>query len=394
MKTETKKIEQCRLEVRVEIDAEEAAKTRKETEKAFMREARVPGFRPGKVPLSVIKKEFAEKLQEQTLLDMIKKFAVDATKAEKLDVVDMVEAKDAKLDDKGGSFAVVVDVKPTFKLPAYKGLKIEKRDVTVKDEDLAKAIESMKKYHAKYEDAKGGETVSDGDFVQIDYSGTIDGKPISEINPEAKIVASGEGFWTMVEEGRFLPELLDAVKGMKAGETKEGIKAKFAADGSAPEGLGGAEAEYKLTLKMFRRMILPDDAELAKLMKEESFEALATQLRKRMQENADSQEARRREDEAMELLLKKCDFAIPQMQAERAKNNILSRYAERAQVSGIDASYFEKNREKIQSDAEAAADRQVRAYYILSAIADAENIDANDEGRNVKALDAVVANAK
>lgn len=393
MKTDTKKLDKCQVQLAVTLDAEEAKKVVKDVEKAFVREAKVPGFRPGKVPIELIRKEFAQGLKQETERMMFQRHIEDAIKAEKLDSVSVVDLKDVKCGPEGGEFTAIVEVKPVFKLPTYKGLKVSSNDVTVKDEQVQEQMDRLRVAYAKFEDAKEGDVVAEGDFVQIDYSGTVDGKPILEINPEAKIVASGEGFWTQVEEGRFLPEILDAVKGMKVGETKEDVKAKFDKE-SAPEGLKGEKAVYKVTLKTFRRRILPTDAEFAEKAKAESVEKLAETIREQMQKHADEQEAVRRENEAVELVMKKCSFDVPESQVRRATDEYLQQLAVRAQQSGLDATYFEKNRDKIQKDAEEAAERRVRTWYVLSAIAKEEGIDAADEELGKKVVDLILANAK
>ena len=393
MKTNTKKINGCKVELGVEIDAEGIKSIVKDVERAFVREVRLPGFRPGKVPLEMIRKEFADGIEKEILRMMVQKNLADAVKAENLDEVAVSEIKDVKHDAEGGSFTAVIEVKPEFKLPSYKGLKIEKRDTAVTEEALQDQLGRLRAAYAKYEDAKEGETVADGDFVQIDYTGTVGGKPILEISPDAKVVASGTGFWTQVEEGRFLPEILDALKGMKTGETKEGVVAKFDKE-NAPDGLGGKKAEYTLTLKAFRRRILPTDAEFAERAKAESVEKLAATVREQMEKHAEAEEAARRENEAVDLLLKKADFDIPETQVSRAKDAMLRQYAERAQYSGISAEYFEKNREKIMKDAQEAAERQVRLWYILEGIAKAENLETNDDDLGKKAIDFVLANTK
>ena len=218
-------------------------------------------------------------------------------------------------------------------------------------------------------------------------------KKILEINPEAKIVAEGKGFWTQVEEGRFLPEILDAVKGMKAGEKKEGIKAKFDKD-AAPESLKGKKAVYELTLKSFRRRVLPTDAEFVEKAKAESLEKLVATVRESLEKQMAQQEEARRENEAVEALLKKADFDVPQSQVRRAMDGILHQLAERAQYSGLPADYFEKNRDQILKDAEENGTKQVRLWYLIDAIAKAENIEAKDEERGKKVLDFILANAK
>ena len=393
MKTESKKLDKCQVELTVTLDAEEMKAIVKDVERAFVREARLPGFRPGKVPVELIRKEFAQGLKQETERVMFQKNISKAIEAEKLDQVAVVDMKDVKTGAEGGAFTAVVEVKPTFKLPTYKGLKIEKKDATVTDEQVNDQVARLRAAYAKYEDAKEGEAVQDGDFVQIDYAGTVGGKAIVEINPEAKIVSSGTGFWTQVEEGRFLPEILDAVKGMKAGETKEGITAKFDKE-TAPEGLKGEKAVYTLTLKSFRRRVLPTDAEFVEKAKAESLEKLVATVREQMQKHATEQEEARRENEAVELLLKKADFDVPGSQVNRAMDGYLQQLAQRAQYSGLPADYFEKNRDKILKDAQDAAEKQVRLWYVIEAIAAEEKIEAKDDERGKKVVELILANAK
>lgn len=393
MKTNSKSLEKCQVELAVELDASEIGAIVKDVEKTFVREASLPGFRKGKVPVELIRREFAGSLKQEIERAMFQRNYADAVKAEALEEVAIADVKDMKYDGEGGSFTAVVEVKPKFKLPAYKGLKIAEQDAKVGPAAVAEQVERLRVAYAKYEDAKEGEAVADGDFVQIDYSGTVGKKPILEINPEAKIVAGGEGFWTQVEEGRFLPEILDAVKGMKAGETKEGIKAKFDKE-TAPEGLKGEKAVYTVTLKSFRRRILPTDAEFAEKAKAESIEKLTETIRESMEKRAVEEAAARRENEAVELLLKKADFDVPASQVRRAMDGYLHEFAQRAQYSGLNAEYFEKNRDQILKDAETAATRQVRLWYIIEAIADAEKIEAKDDEKGKKVIDFVLANVK
>ena len=393
MKTNSKKLGKCQVELTVTLDADETKAIVKDVEKAFVREAKLPGFRPGKVPIELIRKEFAQGLKQETDRAIFQRNITDAIKAAELDEVAIADVKDITFNTSGASFVATVEVKPTFKLPAYKELKIEKKDTAVSEETVQDHLGRLRTAYAKYEDAQEGEAVSEGDFVQIDYTGTVDGKPILEIAPDAKIVANGTGFWTQVEEGRFLPEILEAVKGMKAGETKEGVKATFDKE-SAPDGLKGAKAVYTVTLKTLRRRVLPDDATLAEKAKSESFEKLKATVRESMERAKVEGEKRRREDEAVELLLKKVDFDVPQTQVDSVMQGMLSEMAQRAQLSGLDASYFEQNAEKIRKDAAESAERQVRLWYVIEAIAKAEKIEADDKEIGRKVVEFVLANAK
>ena len=393
MKTSSKSLDKCQVKISVSLDAEEMKGIVKDVEGVFLREAQLPGFRKGKVPIQVIRKEFADGLKQEIQRAMFQKKYADAIKAEKIDEIALADVQDVKFDEKGGSFVAIVEQRPTFKLPTYKGLKVEFKDAKVEDAAVKDQLERLRAAYAKYEDAKEGEAVAEGDFVQIDYEGVVDKKKILEINPEAKIVGEGKGFWTQVEEGRFLPEILDALKGMKAGETKEGITAKFDKE-TAPEGLKGEKAVYTLTLKSFRRRVLPTDAEFVEKAKAESLEKLVATVREQMQKHATEQEEARRENEAVELLLKKADFDVPGSQVNRAMDGYLQQLAQRAQYSGLPAHYFEKNRDKILKDAQDAAEKQVRLWYVIEAIAAEEKLEAKDDERGKKVVELILANAK
>ena len=393
MKTSIKKEDKCKVKLTVNLDAEEIKAIVKDVEKAFVREAQLPGFRKGKIPLELIRKEFANGLKQEIQRAMFQKNYAEAIKAEKVDEVALANVEDVSYDENGGSFVATVEVKPEFKLPTYKGLKIESNDTTVKDEAVQDQMTRLRAAYAKFEDAKEGDIVEDGDFIQIDYEGMVGKQKILEINADAKVVAEGKGFWTQVEEGRFLPEILEAVKGMKAGETKENISAKFAKE-SAPEGLGGKKATYTVTLKSFRKRVLPTDAEFVEKAKAESLEKLTATIRESLEKAAVNREMARRENEAVELLLKKADFEVPESQVRRATDAYLNELAQRAQYSGLDVSYFEKNREKILADAEATATKQVRLWYIIDAIAAAEKIEAKDDEKGKKVVEFILANVK
>ena len=393
MKTEVKKLEKCQVQLTVSIEPEEAATIIMNVEKTFVREVKVPGFRPGKVPLEMVRKHFAGGIKEESVRMMYSKNIAKAIEESKADVLEIVNIKDASITAEGGSFVAIADVKPEFKLPTYKGLKVEFKDATVSDAEVEESLNRLRAAYASYEDAKDGEAASEGDFVQIDYSGTVDGKPIAEINPEAKFVSSAENYWLQLEEGRFLPEILDAVKGMKIGETKDSVKAKFDKE-AAPEGLKGAKAVYTVTLKAFRRRVLPTDEQFVEKAKAESLEKLTAQIREQMQTRATEAEATRRENEVVDLLLKKSDFDVPGSQVQRVKDGILAELAERAKYSGLGADYFEQNREKIDEDATKSAVNQVRLWYIVDAIAAAEKIEAKDNERGKKVVEFLLANTK
>lgn len=385
MKFETKESSPCVMALSVKAEADETKAPYQKVLNVFMREASIPGFRKGKVPLNIIKQKFQQEIAHECQQACFSEFYSKALKESGLDAVNLQNVTDVLFTPETGfSCTALVEVKPTFDLPKYKKLAIKAGDATVTDEQVTERLESFRKAFAKFEDAKEGDAIAEGDFVQFDYAGALDDKaktPLAEVAPDQKAVCGATGFWTQLEEGRFLPEILDALKGMKAGETKDDVKVKFPKD-NAPEALKGKKCVYTITVKGFRRRTLPDDATFAADAKAESLDALRAQIREQMEKDAAAAELENRKGQAIELLLKKADFAVPPSLVQRQIQSYLQDLAQRAQYSGMSADYIEQNRDKILADAEANAVRQVRLSYILLGIAKAENIEATDADVN------------
>lgn len=385
MKFETKESSPCVMALSVKAEADETKAPYQKVLNVFMREASIPGFRKGKVPLNIIKQKFQQEIAHECQQACFSEFYPKALKESGLDAVNLQNVTDVLFTPETGfSCTALVEVKPTFDLPKYKKLAIKAGDATVTDEQVTERVESFRKAFAKFEDAKEGDAIAEGDFVQFDYAGALDDKaktPLAEVAPDQKAVCGATGFWTQLEEGRFLPEILDALKGMKAGETKDDVKVKFPKD-NAPEALKGKKCVYTVTVKGFRRRTLPDDTTFAADAKAESLDALRAQIREQMEKDAAAAELENRKGQAIELLLKKADFAVPPSLVQRQIQSYLQDLAQRAQYSGMSADYIEQNRDKILADAEANAVRQVRLSYILLGIAKAENIEATDADVN------------
>lgn len=385
MKFETKESSPCVMALSVKAEADETKAPYQKVLNVFMREASIPGFRKGKVPLNIIKQKFQQEIARECQQACFSEFYPKALKESGLDAVNLQNVTDVLFTPETGfSCTALVEVRPTFDLPKYKKLAIKAGDTKVTDEQVTERVESFRKAFAKFEDAKEGDAIAEGDFVQFDYVGALDVKaktPLAEVVPDQKAVCGATGFWTQLEEGRFLPEILDALKGMKVGETKDDVKVKFPKD-NAPEALKGKKCVYTITVKGFRRRTLPDDATFVADAKAESLDALRAQIREQMEKDAAAAELENRKGQAIELLLKKADFAVPPSLVQRQIQSYLQDLAQRAQYSGMSADYIEQNRDKILADAEANAVRQVRLSYILLGIAKAENIEATDADVN------------
>ena len=362
MNVEKKPDEGCAVKLIVKADAAEIADECKKVLNTFLREASIPGFRKGKVPLAVIQQKFADGIKQESEQACFRKLYPQALKEAAVEPIELTGVTDVLLDPATGfSFTAIVEVRPEFSLPKYKKLAVKAGDTTVKDEAVEQQLEQFRVAFAKYEDAKEDETIGDGEIVT-----------------DQKAVCGAEGFWTQIEDGRFLPEILAALKGMKAGETKKEVVVKFP-DDAAPEALKGKSCDYELTVKSFRRRVLPDDKTFLEGAKAESLDALRKDIRERLEKQAIAADLENRRNQAIELLLKKCDFDVPTSLVRRQTAAYLRDLEQRAQYAGLSGDYIEQNRDKILADAENHAVQQVRLGYVLEEIAKAENIEIAED---------------
>ena len=382
MKVEKKESSPCVLELSVKAEADEVKEEYQKVLTAFIRNAVVPGFRKGKIPLPILKQKFQVEISQETQQACFHKLYPEALKEASIEPLTLQDVTELSFSPEAGfAFTALVEVRPVFDLPKYKKLAIKPGDVSVSDDQVAAELENYRRAFAKYEDAKEGAVVAEGDFVCFDYAGTTDDdppQPLSELVPDQKAICAGTDFWTQVEEGRFVPEILEALKGMKAGETKEGVKVSFPKE-AAPEPLQGKNALYTLTLKSFRSRTLPDDAGFVSAAKAESMDALRADFRKRLEEDAKARDLAARKDQAVDLLLKKADFDVPPSLVRRQTQSTLEELAQRAQYSGLPADYFQQNRDQILGEATNSAIRRVRLTYILLGIAKEEGLEVTED---------------
>jgi trigger factor len=391
----------CVINLTVKAGADEIKGEAKKVLNEFMREAQVPGFRKGKVPVEIIRKNFAAELKRETEGACFRAFYPKAVEQSELKVIALAGVTEMKLDEATGmEFNAIVEIRPEYKLPKYKGLSIKKGEAKVEDAAVESQLESMRKMFAKYDDGKEGDVAAEGDFVQFDYAGSIDDQPLSEIVPDQKAICEGKGFWAQIDEGRFLPEILEALKGMKAGDEKKNVKVKFPKD-AAPEAIKGKKAVYEIKLTMIRKCTLPDDAGLVEAMKSESIEKIRADIRERLEKQAAEMEVEKRRNQVIDHLLKKAEFDVPPSLVQRQTEAYLGRLAQQMQYAGVTNEYIEQNREKILKEATEQAEKQVRLSYLLLDIADVEKIevdekdeDKKDQIRAEKTLDMILAEAK
>ncbi|NLB54597.1 MAG: trigger factor, partial [Lentisphaerae bacterium] len=241
------------------------------------------------------------------------------------------------------------------------------------DEHIKFFLESI----ARFEETE--KPVNTGDMVQIDFTGTIEGKPVSETVPEAgDELNSQTDFWMMVNERSFLPGVSSEMEGMSIGDTKE-IVVTFPED-SRHKPLAGKTANYTVTLKKIREKMLPElDDELLKKFSYENVEDMRKEFRSELEARVETENRSKREEEATNILLEKTSIDLPESQVQEETQALMYSLIDRNLKRGVKREDVEKHIDEIKDNAEKQAIKNIKLDYILSQIADEEKISADEE---------------
>lgn len=223
MNISLEKKEKCLAALSVEVPADLVTEERNKVLKAFVSQARIPGFRPGKAPKAVIEKAHGESITQEVESRLIQNSFQQALKEnEDVNVLNVKNPENVVHNADGSfSFQAELILAPEFNLPEYKGLEIDIPKAEVTDEIIDQNLEQLRQRFADYSDIED-RAAEQGDLAIIDYTATIDGKPLDEVGGEqAKPLASNEGYWIRIEEEAFFPGFTDALVGTKAGDEKE-----------------------------------------------------------------------------------------------------------------------------------------------------------------------------
>lgn len=303
----------CLARIQVEVPAEDVSGERKQIVQAFSRQAKLKGFRPGKIPTKVIEKRYATEITEELEARLVKKAYDEAIKQEELRVLNAKRPDETSyLDDGGFRFASDLVLAPEFELPDYQSLTLEVPDRVIGEEDIEQELEQVRNRFAEFNEITD-RAVADGDFAIIDYQATLDGKPLEEALEKAPgFLAKGEAFWLKMDEESFLPGFCKNLTDAKIDEERQ-FEVEVPEEFPVEE-LRGASLAYTVKLTAIKEQILPelDDELAAQIIPGKTL----AELRDIIKEQLDLQLERKLQDHKVKQLLEKLsnavDFELPQ----------------------------------------------------------------------------------
>lgn len=376
MSLQVEKLEGNMAKLTIEASAEEFEQA---IEKAYQKEKSkisVPGFRKGKVPRQMIEKMYGKEVfyegAANNLIPSAYAKAVDECEEEIVSqpVIDVVQAEAGK----PFIFTAEVALKPEVKLGTYKGIKVEKADLTVTDEEVDAKINEERESNARTITVED-RAVKDGDMTVIDFEGFVDGVAFEG--------GKGENYPLTIGSGSFIPGFEEQLVGAELNKEVE-VNVTFPEEYQA-EDLAGKPAVFKVKINEIKGKELPElDDDFAQDISE--FDTLAEykeDVKKKLQEQKEAAAKRDKEDEAIRKIIDKSKMELPEPMIEMQVQNIINDFATRISQQGLSMEQYmqfsgatiDSLKEQVRPD----AIERIQSSLVLEEIAKAENIEVSDE---------------
>jgi trigger factor len=365
---------ECKKDLTIEVDADEVKAEFEKNYQAFARHAKVPGFRPGHVPLAVVKQRYSKDIKDGVLEQLLPNALQHAIVDKKLRVIGSPDISDVNLTEgQPFRFKATVEVLPDFDLHKYTGLKLTKPIARVTDEDVDRVLENWRHSAAQLVPVED-RPAQDGDSVSVNLIGKYV-EPAEEEDLKAEDVViqlGGEGV-----QAEFNENLL----GVKTDDERQ-FRVAYPPDFSSP-GLAGKTLDFTANVVAVRREELPTlDDDFAKEIggAGDTLAELRDNVRGDLERNAEAQAERRMREGLIDELLRDYDFSLPDTLVERQASELLRELAYAMLNNGVPAqSIREMNWDERRGQARVRAVRDVRAALVIERIAEAEKIEVTDD---------------
>ncbi|MGH7392745.1 MAG: trigger factor [Candidatus Rokuibacteriota bacterium] len=367
MKVAVEEMEGCKRRVAVETPVDVV---QKEWERAYGRvqkHARLPGFRRGHVPRSLVKVHFADDVRREVAEHLIPDVYRQALTEARLEPVADPDLQDVRLEEGAPlSFVAVVEVKPAIDLGDYKSVEVQHAPGTVTAEDVEATLERMRESQAQLVAVE--RAAGPGDLVIVDYTLTLDGQaPTSQT-----------GYAFVVGEGSVLPEVDEAVAGLSAAEERSfGFRL---ADDHRREELRGRSGAGAVKVVEVKEKILPEvNDDLAKSLGEfDTLEALRAAVLRQLEARRAAEDRHALEDKVIDTLLARHPFAVPEAMVMRHIAHQVEHARERLRRQGVDPDALPWDYGKLVTEMRPGAERGVRRTLLLEAVAERESVTVTD----------------
>ena len=375
----------CKKLIRVDFPADEVGATFNKITREFQKYANLPGFRPGKAPKHLVIRSYGDRIEQEVKRELIGSGYRDAIRDNDLHVVgepDFEEIQFAK--DMPFQFAVTVETAPDFELPEYKGLEAKREMRTVTEEDVEAALTVLQEKRATFQDVD--RPVQEGDFVVVNYKGTCEAKPITEIAPNAARLEAAEGFWVRIASDQFIPGFTEQLVGAAAGESRS-VSVDFQEDFAVKE-LVGKTGLFEVEVVQVKEQDLPEvDEAFANQYGADSVDQLREGILRDLEAELKSKIARNVRNQLLESLMSKVSCELPESVVDEETKNVVYNIVRENRNRGISKEVIDNQKDEIYSMAATSAKDRIKSAFIVGRIAAQENITATNEEINARIIE-------
>ena len=366
----------CKRELSIEVPAEVVQSETDNIVGRYQKLARVPGFRKGKVPATVVRQRFASEIKDDVVEALVPRYLQQETLKQKLLPVSQPRVTDLHIEPgEPMRFKASFEILPDFNLAPYEDLHVETINTNVTDEEVETALSNLRERQATFAAVEEDRPLADGDFAVASFKGTQ-----KEAEAEAKPVEVDE---VMVEIGgeNTVPEFTANLRGAKAGEQRS-FEVKYADDFSDKR-LAGKTLNYEVTVKGIKTRSVPElNDDFAKELSADlgTVDDLRTRLRENMKAEKEHEAQHQGKDKIVEELVKRNDFPVPEAMVNDQIDVRLERGLRALAAQGMRTEDMKRmDFARLRTGQREAAVREVKASLILEKIADEEKVEVSDE---------------
>ena len=383
MSVTVEKLEKSMAKLTIEVSAEDFDKA---INKVYLKQRariNVPGFRKGKAPRKLIEQMYGTGVfLEDAINDTINSTYPEAAQGCEISNeissnpdIELVQAEAGK----PLIYTATVAVKPPVGLGKYKGVEVEKTDVTVSDEEVDAELAAEQEKNASYNEITG-RPVADGDKINLNFEGFVDGVAFEG--------GKGEDYPLTIGSGSFIPGFEEQLVGAEIGKEIE-VNVTFPENYQSAE-LAGKPAVFKCTVLKITEKVLPElNDEFADDVSEFStLEEYKADIRKNLEVKKEEKARTEKENKVIDAIIADSEIEIPEPMLKAQQEQIVDEFAQRLQSQGLNIdqyfSYIGGSREKMMEEVKDRADKRIRTRLVLEEIVKAENIVATDEDFEVE----------
>lgn len=362
MKIDIDNLSSTQRKIRVELPGEAVDKEFVRVYENLGRHAKIKGFRPGKVPRSVLQGIYGDEVKGQVLSRLVERSLGEVIKDRGLKVIAEPEVEAETLEEgRAFAFSALVEVKPDVEAKNYFGLELKKVKLSVNDEQVESALGRLREAHAQLVPVEDRSIVERGDFVTLDFSGTIDGQAIHG--------GKNENYSVEVGGGGTLPEFENALIGLKK-DAEETITVPYPADYFKRE-LAGKSALFSVTVREIKKKVLPvlDDEFAKDHGASASLEDLKDKIRAQLEVELGEFQKEALKEQLMERLVEAHSFDLPESLIDRQVRYLVER--QQRSAAPAEGASLDELRKELRPHAE----RQVKATLLLEKIAENEKVE-------------------